>query len=290
MGFAPGGAADTVARALAEQLGKELGQPVVVDNRTGASGNIATQAALSAPADGYTLLFGGIQLATNPAMMNAGYDPEKDIRLVTQFNSLPVVMLVRADSPYRTAVDVTNSMRNTPGGLTFASGGIGTSSHLAAELLSRVTGAPYTHVPFRGGAPATQALLAGDVQVMFDLMSGSLKGMIDAKKVRPVVVMQAARAVGLPDVPAAGEQGLKPEVFIRTWQGLAVRSGTPPEIVNRLFEATQAAVRTPAMSDRFAQLGMETTLSASTAAAQQFYLAELVKWGALIRAANIKVE
>lgn len=291
VGFAPGGAADTVARALAEQLGKQLNQTVVVENRSGASGNIATQAFLAAPADGYTLLFAGIQLATNPAMMAAGYQAEKDIQMITQFNALPVVMLVRADSPWKSIGDVTGAMRAAgAGGLSFASGGIGTSSHLAAELLSRVSGAPYTHVPFRGGAPATQALIAGDVQVMFDLMSASLKGMIDAKKVRPIAVMQGTRASGLPDVPSAGEQGLKPEGFIRTWQGVAVKAGTPPEIVGRLSEAVQVAVRGPAMSERFAQLGMETVLSASPAEAQAFYLAELAKWSALIKAANIKAE
>ena len=291
VGFAPGGAADTVARVLADQLGKQLNQTVVVENRTGASGNIATQAVLNAPADGYTLLFAGIQLATNPAMMAAGYNPEKEIQMVTQFNALPVVMLVRADSPWNTISDVTAAMRVAgSGGLTFASGGLGTSSHLAAELLSRVNGVPYTHVPFRGGTPATQAVIAGDVQVMFDLMSGSLKGMIDAKKVRPIAVMQAQRASGLPNVPSAGEQGLKPEGFIRTWQGIAVKAGTPPEIVARLFEVVQAAVRSPAMSERFANLGMETVLSKSPAEAQAFYLAELAKWSALIKAANIKAE
>jgi tripartite-type tricarboxylate transporter receptor subunit TctC len=292
VGFASGGAADTVARVLADQLGKQLNQTVIVDNRTGASGNIATQAVLAAPADGYTLMFAGLQLATNPAMMKAGYNPEQDIQMVTQFNSLPVVLLVRADSPWQTMTDVTAAMKNAAarGGLAFGSGGIGTSSHLAAEQLSRVTGAPFTHVPFRGGALATQALLAGDVQLMFDLMSGSLKGMIDAKKVRPIAVMQERRATELPNVPSAGEQGMKSEVFMRTWQGLAVKSGTPPEIVNRLFEAVQLAVRSPAVAERFADLGMETTLSRSPADAQAFYLGELARWGALIKAANIKAE
>ena len=292
VGFAPGGAADTVARVIADELGKQLGKPIVVDNRTGASGNIASQAAIAAPADGLTLMFAGIQLATNPAIMVVGYDPLKDVQMIAQFNSVPVVMVVRADSPLRTIPDVVAAMRKTEakGGLTFASGGIGTSSHLAAELLARVNGVPYVHVPFRGGALATQALLGGEVNVMFDLMSGSLKSMVDAGKVRLVAVMQGSRVATLPDVPAAAEQGLKPEGFIRTWQGLAVRSGTPPEIVARLHSALTAAVRSPAVADKFRQLGMETTLSASPAEAQRFYLGELERWTSLIKAAGIKAE
>jgi len=292
VGFAPGGAADTVARALAEQLGKRLNQTVVVDNRSGASGNIASQVVLAAPADGYTLLFAGIQLATNPPMMAVGYDPLKDVQMITQFNSVPVVMVVRVESPYKSVSDVIAAMKvnGQKGGLTFASGGIGTSSHLAAELLSRSLSLPYTHVPFRGGAPATQALMAGDVEVMFDLMSGSLKGMVDGKKVRPIAVMQEKRVATMQDVPSAGEQGLKGESFIRTWQGVAVRAGTPPDVVAALYQAVADAVRTPAIAERFAALGMETALSASPADAQQFYLAELKRWSALIRAAGIKAE
>ena len=292
VGFAPGGAADTVARAIAEQLGKQLGQTVIVDNRSGASGNIATQNVLAAPADGYTLMFAGIQLATNPPTMAVGYDPLKDVQMIAQFNSVPVVMVVRTDSPFRTVGDVIAGMKAgaQKGGLTFASGGVATSSHLAAELLSRSNAAPYTHVPFRGGAPATQALIAGDVDVMFDLMSAALKGMIDGKRVRPVAVMQGTRVATLPGVPAAGEQGLKPDSFIRTWQGLAVKAGTPPEIVAALYRATAEAVHTPAIAERFASLGMETALSASPAEAQQFYLSELTRWSALTRAAGIKAE
>ena len=264
----------------------------MVDNRSGASGNIASQAVLAAPADGYTLLFAGIQLATNPGVMAVGYDPLKDVQMIAQFNSVPVVMVVRTDSPFKSVGDVTAAMRSSvqKGGLSFASGGIVTSSHLAAELLSRSLALPYTHVPFRGGAPATQALLAGEVDVMFDLMSGSLKGMIDGKKVRPIAVMQGTRVATLPTVPSAGEQGLKADAFIRTWQGLAVRAGTPPEVLAVLYQALADVVRTPAMTERFAPLGMETTLSASPAEAQQFYLSELSRWTGLIKAAGIKAE
>lgn len=290
VGFPPGGAADNVARVLATELATPLGQQVIVDNRPGASGNIATQAVVAAPADGQTLLFAQIILATNPWLMSVGYDPAKDIAFVSQLTSVPVVLLTRPDSKFKSLKDVVQAGKAEGGKLIIGSGGIGTSTHFAAELLSRGAGFKYTHVPFKGGAQALTALLGGEIELMFDLVSGSIQSNIGAGKVRALGVMQQARATALPDTPSAGEQGLGPDVFIRTWMGIAVRGGTDPKLVEKLHAAVAAAARSPEFSKRVAQLGMETSVSATPAEAQQFYLADLKRWGELIRAAGIKAE
>ena len=290
VGFAPGGAADSVARSLALELSRELGQQVVVDNRSGASGNIATQALLRAPADGHTLLFAAIHFATNPGIGGVPYDPLKDLTMVSQITSVPVVMLANAEGPLKQPADVVGASNKKPGGLRVGSGGIATSSHLAAELFARSQNVPFLHVPYRGGAPANQALMAGDIDLMFDLMSGTLKGMVDGARVRAITVMQEKRVPALPEVKSAEELGLPATTFIRSWQGIAVRSGTSPATVAKLHHAVLAAAATPAFKAAIDQLGSTVVTSATPDDFQKYYLAELARWGALIKAANIKAE
>ena len=290
VGFAPGGAADSVARSLALELSKELGQQVVVDNRSGASGNIATQALLRAPADGHTLLFAAIHFATNPAIGGVSYDPLKDLTMVSQVTSVPVVMLANAQGPLKLPADVIAASKKAAGGLRVGSGGIATSSHLAMELFARSQNVPFLHVPYRGGAPANQALIAGDVDLMFDLMSGTLKGMVDGGRLRAITVMQEKRVPALPEVKSAEELGLPATTFIRSWQGIAVRSGTPPATVTKLHRAVLAAAATPAFKAAIDQLGSTVVTSATPDDFQKYYLAELARWGTLIKAANIKAE
>ncbi len=290
VGFSAGGAADTVARVLAEEMGKTLGQRVVVENRVGASGNLATMAVLSAPADGNSLLFAAIHLATNPALIGVRYEPLADLQMVSQVTSVPVLMFTAASSPYKTPADVVAAARKTPGGLKVGSGGIGTSSHLAAELFARGEGIPYLHVPYKGGPPANQALLGGEIDLMFDLMSGALSGFIDAGRVRPLAVMQETRITALPGVKSARELGMPASTTIRSWQGIAVRSGTAAPVLEKLHAAVVAAAQTPAVRARVAQLGSELVTSKAPADFQQHYAAELQRWAALVKAANIKAE
>ena len=291
VGFAPGGAADTVARQLAEELGKQLGQRVNIDNRSGAGGNLGTLAVLAAPADGYTLLFSAIHLATNPWLAGVKYDPKLDLTMVSQITSVPVVMLANGSSTYQQPVDIVRSAHKIAGGIKAGSGGIGTSSHLALELFSRSLNVPFLHVPYRGGAPANQALLAGDVDVMFDLMSGGLKQMVDSGRMRALAVMQDKRVSALPDVKSAAELGLAPATFIRSWQGIGVRSGTPADVVQKLHKAVVAAASSASFTGRIGdQLGYTVVTSKQPDEFQKFYLAELARWGSLIKAANIKAE
>lgn len=290
VGFAPGGAADVVARQLAEEMSKQLGQRVNVDNKSGASGNIATQALLGAPADGYTLLLAAIHLATNPALAGVKYDTRADLAMVSQVTSVPVVLLTGSGSTLKSPADIADASRRIEGGLKVGSGGIGTSSHLAMELFARSQKLPFVHVPYRGGAPANQALIAGETDLMFDLMSGGLKSMVDGGRLRPIAVMQDQRLTSMPDVKSAKEWGLPDSTHIRTWQGIAVKGGTPRPIVARLHKAVVAAANSPAFVARVEQLGSTLATSKSPEEFQKFYLNELDRWGSLIKAANIKPE
>ncbi|MBL0727216.1 tripartite tricarboxylate transporter substrate binding protein [Piscinibacter sp. HJYY11] len=290
IGFAPGGAADTVARVLAEEMSKTLGQRVIVENRAGAGGNVATLALVNGQADGYTLLFAAINLATNPALMNTKYDPDKDLAMVSQITSVPVIMLAPGESSLKSPADVVRQAATSNGGFKIGSGGNGTSSHLAAELFMRSHKLEFIHAPYRGGAPANMALMAGEIQLMFDLMSGSLKSTVDSGRIRPLAVMQESRITAMPNLPSAKELGLSPSTFIRSWQGIAVKGGTPPEIVNKLHASVTAALKTPAFKDKVEALGSEVVGSKTPAAFQEHYKKELARWTALIKAANIKSE
>jgi len=290
VGFAAGGSADTVARALAEEMSKTLGQRVIVENRPGASANIASSAVLAAPADGHSLLFAGLTLATNPPLIGVKYDPLTALAMVTQITSVPVVMVASSKGSLQSPGDVVALGKKTPGGLKVASGGLGTSSHLAPELFFQCQQLPYLHVPYKGGAPANVALLGGEVDLMFDLMSGTLRGFVDAGQVRPLAVMQEGRIEALPNVKSAKEWGLPPSTFMRSWQGIAVKAGTPAPVVAQIHKAVLAAANTPSFRARVWQLGSEVVTSRAPAEFDALYRAELTRWAALVKAANIKVE
>lgn len=287
VGFAPGGAADTVARVLAEEMSKDLGQRVIVENKSGASGNIATGTVLTQPAEGYSLVFAAIHFATNPALGGVRYDPAKDLTMVSQITSVPVVLIASNASKIQSPQDIVDAAKKSSTGLKAGSGGVGTSSHLALELFKANSHANLTHVPYRGGAPANQDLMAGEIDIMFDLMSGTLKSMVEAGKIKAVTVMQQNRISALPGVKSAQEYGLPASTFIRSWQGIAVRSGTPKDIVARLHKAVVAAASTPTFKARVEQLGSEVVTSKSPDEFQQYYVTELARWSALIKSANI---
>nr|WP_181726157.1 tripartite tricarboxylate transporter substrate binding protein [Polaromonas sp.]QJS06404.1 tripartite tricarboxylate transporter family receptor [Polaromonas sp.] len=292
VGFAPGGSADVVARAMAQELGKDLGQSVVVDNKPGASAHIATQALLSAPADGYTILFAGLTLATNPALMaSVGYDPKKDITMVSQMTAMPIVVFVPGKSEINSLQDLIAVSKKTPNGLNFASGGTGTSSHLGPELFTRTVGIKYTHVPYRGGAPALQGLLGGETDAMFDTAVTPLhRANVEAGKIKFIGVMQKDPIASYPSIKPAGQQGIAPAAFMRSWQGVAVRTGTPPEIVQKLHASISKALKNKEVIDRLVGAGTEVQGSANPAEFQKLYRDELVRWTALIKAAGIKAE
>lgn len=289
VGFAAGGATDFVARVVAPEMTRVLGQPVVVENRTGAVGNLATQAVTAAPADGLTLGFAGLQLATNPALIaGLGYDPETDLQMVGQFTALPVVVMASARSGIRTLAEAIARAKERE--VIIGTAGVGTSSHLGAELLFRHVGGRFTPVQFRGGGPAFQALLSGDAEMMFDLVAAYQAPAVAEGAVRMLGVMQAERAVGLPDVPSFAELGLPAEAQMRSWQGLFVRAGTPAPAIAALHRATVEAVRSPAVAERLRGISMDPVASESPAAFHAFYRAELARWTRLIRDAGIRAQ
>jgi tripartite-type tricarboxylate transporter receptor subunit TctC len=291
VGFAPGGSADLVARIVAAEMAGTLGQQVVVENRSGASGNLATQAVAGAPADGLTLGFAGLQLATNPAMIaRLGYEPERDLQMVSQFNALPVLVFASAKSGIRTLADLVARAKANPEGLTVASGGYGTSSHLGPEMLFRAVGARYSIVIYRGGGPAFQAVLSGDADVMFDIVAGYHAPAAAEGRINLLAVLQDRREAAIPSAPAIGELGFGPEVQMRSWQGMYVRAGTPAPAVAALHAAVLAAVNAPGTQRRFAEMGMAPVASASPEEFQRFYLAELRRWSGLIREAGITAQ
>ncbi len=288
VGFPPGGALDTVARALADEMSKTLGQKVIVDNKPGAGGNLGVTTVLNAPNDGYTLLLAAINLSTAPAMQGVKYDPKTALTMVSQISSVPVFMLTSGKGKLQSPAEVIKASKTTEGGLKMGSGGIGTSTHLAIELFTRSQKLPFLHVPYKGGAAANLAVIGGEVDIIFDLGSGSLKGFLDAGTIRPLAVMQDVRSKALPDVKSAKELGLPPDTYIRSWQGIAVKGGTPQPIVDRLHKAVLAAADTPAFRARAWQLASDVVTSKTPAEFQNFHDAELERWTALIKAAGIK--
>jgi tripartite-type tricarboxylate transporter receptor subunit TctC len=288
VGFPPGGALDTIARTLGDEMGKTLGQKVIVDNKPGAGGSLAVTSVLNAPADGHTLLMAAINLATAPALSGVRYDPKADLTMVSQISSVPVFMLTSGKSKLATPADVLAASRATDGGVKIGSGGIGTSGHLAIELLTRSQKIPALHVPYKGGAQANMALIGGEVDVIFDLGSGSLKSFLDAGSIKPLAVMQDTRSAALPQVKTAKELGLPADTYIRSWQGIAVKSGTPGPVIDKLHKAVLAAADTPAFRARAWQLASDVVTSKTPEDFQRFHDAELERWTALIKAAGIK--
>lgn len=289
VGFAPGGTADLVARLAAAEMGRALRQNVVVENRPGASGNIATQAVVQAPADGMTMALAGLQLVTNPGLIpQLGYDPGRDLAMVGQLTALPVVVMASTRSGITSIEDAVARARGP--GVTIGTAGVGTSSHLGAELLFRTIGGRFEAVQYRGGAPAFQALMTGDTEMMFDLVASYQAPAVADGRVRMLGVMQQDRTEGLPAVRSFGEAGLPPAAMMRSWQGICVKAGAPPAAIAALHAATQAAARSPDFQARLKALAIEPVESPDPAFFDGLYRAELTRWTTLIREAGITVQ
>lgn len=287
-GFAPGSTIDFLARLVAKEMEPRLGQAVVVESRTGASGNLAMQQVLRAAPDGHTIGFAAITLGTNPHLMNVGYDPLRDIQMVARMSAVPVGIVVSAQSGWTSLADMVAWAKANPERATFGHGGTGTSGFLAAQLFSRNAGFSYLPVPYGGSAPVYQAMLSGTVNGTFTPVDASLPGQVAGGTMRVLAVMQDARIALLPDVPTTRELGYGPEVDFRSWHGVMVRPGTPAPVLSRLFEAVTGAVATAPVREGLLRAGIEPAPSASVEEAQAFYLAELARWGELIRAIGLR--
>jgi tripartite-type tricarboxylate transporter receptor subunit TctC len=254
---APGGSADAVARLVGEQLSARFGQPVVVENRPGAGGNVATQAVKAAPADGYTLLFTANNHTINPALFaNAGYVVE-DFVPVAQLMEGPSVIVVGPDSPYRSLGDLLGAAKSKPGQIAYGSAGIGLPSHVAGEVMQRASGTELVHVAYRGSGPSLVDAMGGQVPVVISSLVAAAPH-LQSGKLRALAVTSAKRWPAMPEIPAASEFGM-PGYQHMTWLALFARKGTPADVVDKLNSEVRAVLADPAVKARIASLGGDVT-------------------------------
>ena len=256
--YPAGGAADVFARALAVELGKRVGQAVVVDNRAGANGNVGSAyVAKLAPADGYTLLLGSLSsLAINPHIYSSmGYDPIKDLQPVSLTHQMANVLVVNPATPYKTVTDVIAAAKAKPGVLAYASAGNGNTMHIAGETFKMQAGVDISHVPYKGGPPALNDVLGGQVPMMFNNLPAIVE-LVNAGKLRALAVADKQRAKQLPNVPTMEEAGLKGYTSI-VWNGVLVRAGTPPDVVQYLSKQIAAALSSPQLKKTMEDQGYE---------------------------------
>ena len=282
-----GGPSDALARMLAEDMGKALGQPMVVDNRPGAGGVVAAEATLRAPADGHTVMLSWIGNATAPALLpRVAFDINRDFAHVTQLLAGANVLVVHPSTGLRSLKDLVAHARAHPGRLSYASAGNGSSGHLAMELLKQRAGISILHIPYRGGAPALNDLLGGQVQLMF-INQDAVIPHLRTGRIVPLAITSAARNAQFPDLPTVAESGY-PGFEATAWAGLSVPRGTPPAVVNRLHAAALTALNGPMRAKQEAT-GAQI-VGSGPVQFSAFVREETDKWSQVIRAAGIKAD
>ena len=286
--YPPGGGTDQVGRVLADQLTMTLGQNVVVDNRGGATGNIGTELAARAVPDGYTLLMGNVAPnAVNVSLFKKlGFDPVKDFAPVSLVAVTPNILVAHPSMPVKTIKELIAYAKAKPGTLNFPSAGVGSSSHLAGEMLKSLAGISMVHIPFKGGGPALVAVIAGEVQIMFATMPAAMPH-VKSGKVKPVAVTTAKRSQAMPELPTIAESGVK-GYEASTWYGLLAPARTPPAIVTRLHADTVKILAGPTRQRLEAQ-GFEPE-GGTPAEFAAYIKTEIVKWAKVIKDAGIPAE
>lgn len=289
VGFAPGGSADILARLVAQKLGVGLGQAVVVDNKPGAGATIAAAAVAGAAADGHTLLFATSGHAGSPALYpKLGYDSIKAFAPITLVGTSPVVIVAPANKPYRNLRDLVTAAQKAPGTLNYAAGGGGaTTTSLAAEFLKADTKIDMLQIPYKGSGPALTALLAGEVDLGFDIPSSALPH-IKAGKLHAIAITSANRSAVLPDVPTVAESGL-PGFEVNGWFGVLAPAGTPAATVARLNKDINDILRTPEVKEKLASLSVETG-GGTPADFARLIARDTQRYGDAIRRMGIKVD
>jgi len=287
VGFAAGGAFDITARLVGQWLSGRLGQPFIVENRPGAGTNIATEAVVRAPADGYTLLLGGAVNAVNATLYEKlNFDFIRDIAPVAGIIRFPNLMEVNPSFPAKTVPEFISYAKANPGKITFASTGIGSTQHLSGELFKMMTGVNMVHVPYRGAAPALTDLISGQVQVMFGPLPPSIE-FIRAGKLRALAVTTATRSEALPDIPTVGE--FVPGYEASGWNGMFSPKHMPAEIINKLNQEINAGLADPDIKARLTDLG-GTALGGSPGDLGKFVADEIVKWSKVVKFVDLKPE
>jgi tripartite-type tricarboxylate transporter receptor subunit TctC len=285
--FPPGGSNDVVGRLVAKQLSVKLGQQVFVDNRAGAGGVLGTEMAVQSPPDGYTLLMISIAHAVNPALYKLSYDPVKSFTPVSIFATGPNVLVVNPELPVKSVKELLELARQKPGELDYASAGVGSFQHLGGELFKLTAGVNLQHVPYKGGGPAMQDVIAGHVKIMFSSLVQTTP-FIKSGQLRALGTGGAKRNSVLPDVPTIAEAGV-PGYLADNWWGLLAPAGTPQEIVDKLYAATQQALQAAEVQDAFTREGAAAvTMSRDEFA--HYIEAEIAKWGRVVKEGNIKAQ
>ncbi|QWD19761.1 tripartite tricarboxylate transporter substrate binding protein [Polynucleobacter paneuropaeus] len=287
--YGAGGGADARSRQIAQKMSIILKQPIIVDNKPGAGGNIGTEYIARANPDGYTIGMGNFApMAVNKTLFgNLRYDPEADLTPIVLVEKGPLVLVVNPNSPYKTVQDIVAAAKAKPGSLTFSSGGIGGSHQLSAELFQQNAGIEMIHVPYKSGSAGLTDLMAGNVTMMFDQMYSAMPS-IKADKLRPIAITSKKRSPLLPDVPSFAEVGY-PKVVVLNWQGLIAPKGTPKAIIDKLNAAANEALKDPQLRDLMLSQGNEIG-GGSPADFSALIKSESAKWGAVVKLANIKPE
>jgi tripartite-type tricarboxylate transporter receptor subunit TctC len=285
--YAAGGGVDILARTLGDVVSRQWGQAVVVENRPGAGGVVASQALAASPPDGYTLIVVASGHATNPFLYpKLPYDTFSDFTAISLLASSPNFLLVRADSAFKTVGDVIAQARAKPGSLAFAHAGSGTSTHLAGELLKNLAKIDMNGIPYKGGAPAINDLLGGQIPMSFNNGPESV-GQLAASTVRALAVTTASRALFLPDVPSMAET--VPGYDTEVWWGLLGPAGMPRDIIEKLSRDFVSALNTEAVKERLKNLGA-SPIGSSPKQFDEKIRADYKKWGPIIQAAGMKAE
>ena len=290
VGFAPGGAADFVARTLQDPMQRALGQPLVIDNKPGAGSSIAAEHVAKSPPDGYTVLIASpSSILVNPLLNpQIGYNALRDLAPVTKVSSSPLVVAVNTGAGVGTLAELIAYAKKNPGKLNFASSGNGSAPHLAAVLFQRVAGVDIVHVPYKGGAPAVQSVLAGDTQLSF-ATPPSVLPLVQAGRLKALAVTSRERTPLVPGVPGMAEAGL-PDYEISFWYGFFVPTGTPPEAIRKLFDATSQVLKAPETGKTLAREGTETSGSRSPEDFGAFLATDAKLWTRLVKDSGVKLD
>jgi tripartite-type tricarboxylate transporter receptor subunit TctC len=289
IGFAPGGAADYVARTIADPLGRVLGQAVTVENRAGAGSSLAADFVAKAPADGYTLLIASpSSISVNPALNPKLTYSAKDLVPVTRVTASPLVVAVNPGAGINSFQDLINLAKAKPGFLNYTSSGNGSAPHLGAAHFSKVAGVDMVHIPYKGGAPAIQAVIAGDAQLTFGTPPSVLP-MVQAGRLKALAVTSPTRTDLVPNVPAAAEAGL-PGYALSFWYGFFVPVGTPPDVMKKLFDATAQVMQRPEVKAALAREGTDVAMSKSPDDFAAFLVDDNRFWAKLVKDAGVKLD
>lgn len=287
--FAPGGPNDVLGRIVAQKMSEQMGQQIVVDNRSGAGGSTGTALVASAPPDGYTLLFSGTSsLAINPSLYSKlPYDALRDFAPVSLAGTAPSLLAVHPSVPARTVKELVAIAKASPGKLNYASGGIGGTPHLASELFKSLGGVDVVHVPFRGAGPALIALASGQIDMYIGGIS-SILGMVRDKRIRPIAVTSAKRTPLMPDMPTFIESGM-PGYEVVNWYAVVAPAATPKPVIAKLNGEIVKALASPDVRKRFADLGTDAASSTPEELAA-YHRDDLARWAKVIKAARIQPE